>query len=521
VEAAGGTEAELERARQKLQAIEHIVVLQLENRSFDHMLGYLGMPDHKIDPHGDGEFDTDVNGLVPETMFNSHRGVDYHPEPLVEATFNTNRLDPPHDADEVAVQLAGGQMNGFVEAWAHKLGKRGFFVKRWLKKLLGSEETPTHEQLKVVMDYVTPDMVPVFNWLARKFCVCDDWYCSVPGPTMPNRFFSVAGTTKGVMSNVKLLVRMNGEFESFFRYLGDQSWWRWYSSDPGILRAIDKEYRFDTDPELDHFAYFDKCTEEQTRTFLSDVRDGTLPHVAWIDPNFAIGDMAPLGNLIDTPGSNDDHPPSGVILAQKLVNQVYETIGRSERYWDKTLLVIYYDEHGGFHDHEPPPDGWGVRVPALLVGGRVKRGVCHEPFDHASVIKTILLRFGADDCFAKMPPRVASATDLSVALRDDGSTVDFEPVTDPGGAALGPDDLEPQLLTSKKSRANYAIEILDRALTDLQELVVKRHAIPLRTGVRRLGYVRSKRLVKVLRRALTPVAKVRQRTNRALPPRRP
>jgi phospholipase C len=504
---------------EKLRRIEHIVVLQLENRSFDHMLGYLALPAHAIDAHP-GEFDTDVNGFGGAS--NLYKGVEYAPGPLDENAFHRHDLDPPHDAGEVKTQIAGGEMSGFVEAWAAKLHKKnGRWLRGPIKRLIAwlrRRPYPDPSMLRAVMGYVTPDKVPVFDHLARRFCVCDNWFCSVPGPTMPNRFFSVAGTHDGEMSNFKLLVFKSGEFKSLFRWLRRQDMWRWYSSDPGILRAIDSNYRFDIDRDLDHFAYFDEWTKEQPRTFLGDVlENGALPAVAWIDPNFAIADMQKMLAPLDFPGSNDDHPPSRVIEAQRLVNKVYEALGRSG-YWDNTLLVVYYDEHGGFHDHQAPPDGLGPRIPALVAGGRVKRGVCHEQFDHASLIKTILLRFGDERWLEEMPPdaraRVEAATDLSVTLREDDEIVRFHPVENPGPAGLSDEDLKPRFLEQGASKASRAIEILDSALTDLQELIVRYHALPLRTGHEKLPAIPGKRLRGFALR-------VGRKPARTLPPRRP
>lgn len=504
---------------EKLRRIEHVVVLQLENRSFDHMLGYLALSAHAIEARP-GEFDTDVNGLGGASNF--YKGVEYVAQPLDEDVFDRHDLDPPHDADEVKTQIGGGQMSGFAEAWAAKLHKKnGWLLKRSAKRFvawLRRRPYPDPAMLSAVMGYVTPDRIPVFDHLARHFCVCDNWFCSVPGPTMPNRFFSVAGTHDGEMSNVKLLVFKSGKFKSFFRWLRRQDMWRWYSSDPGILRAIDGEYRFDIGKDLDHFSYFDEYTEKQPRTFLSDVLENAqLPAVAWIDPNFAIADMVKMLAPLDFPGSNDDHPPSRVIEAQKLVNKVYEALGRS-RYWDNTLFVVYYDEHGGFHDHQAPPAGLGPRIPALVVGGRVKRGVCHEQFDHASLIKTILLRFGDERWLQEMPrearARVEAAADLSAALRDDDQIVPFRPVGNAGLAAISDEDLRPRFLEEGASKASRAMEILDSGLTDLQELIVRYHALPLRTGHEKLPAIPINRL---LRFAL----KVGREPDGKLPPRRP
>lgn len=500
----------------KLQRIERIVVLQLENRSFDHMLGYLALPGNALPSHG--ELGTTVNGLNGAT--NSFDGVTFLPEPLDEDAFDRHDLDPPHDAEEVERQIAGGSMSGFVEAWADKLHRKsGWLGRRWVARAvarLRQRPYPDPAKLKAVMGYVTRDRVPVFDHLARNFCVCDNWFCSVPGPTMPNRFFSVAGTHAGEMSNVKLLAQRAGPFKSLFQELGGPEMWRWYSSDPGILRAIDSTYRLETAPEYDHFAYFDEYTETQPRTFLGDVADGELPEVAWIDPNFAIKDMAKLvGSFVDGPGSNDDHPPSRVIEAQRLVNKVYEALGRSG-FWNDTLFVVYYDEHGGFHDHEKPPEGMGPRIPALVIGGRVKRGVCHQQLDHASLIKTILLRFGREGSIERMPERVGAATDLSVVLRDDDEVVPFASVPDGGAAAVTKENLDPKILEGAASRTARAIEFLDDRLTDLQALVVRHHALPLRTGRPALSRLPTARLTKLALDA-APEKPIEER----LPPGRP
>jgi phospholipase C len=397
-------------APQKLQRIEHIVVLQLENRSFDHMLGYLAHKGNELPAHG--ELDTTVDGLAGAT--NSYRGTAYGAEPLDEDAFDKQHLDPPHGDAEVKRQIAGGAMTGFLDVWAAKLHKKG-----------------------------------------------------------------------GLMRSLK--------------------------------RAWAGKYRLDIDPEYDHFAYFDECTEVQPRTFLSDVlKDAQLPEVAWIDPNFAIRDMVKLiGPALDGPGSNDDHPPSRVIEAQRLVNKIYEALGRSD-YWENTLLVVYYDEHGGFYDHVGPPEGMGPRIPAVVVGGRVKRGVCHDQFDHASLIKTILLRFGREGSIERMPARVAAASDLSSILRDDDEVVPFVPVANAGQAAIGDEDLEPVMLERGASRANRTVEILEDVLTDLQKLIVKHHALPLRTGRDKLSRLPTARLTALALR----VAREKPMSER-LPPRRP
>jgi phospholipase C len=452
----------------------------LENRSFDHVLGYLALPNYALPNHN--ELPVAVDGLQ-NAFANPHGGQPYPPEPFDEETFLERDVDPPHDFPHVAIQMAGGAMTGFVDALADSLQAKG-----------RAADAADPEILKTVMGHMTPEHVPVYDHLARNFCVCDQWFCSVPGPTLPNRFYSVAGTIDGARSNNDLIIGKFAKLRSFFRYLPPTSW-RWYSSDPGILRAVDENFTFDD--EHDHFAYFDQLTEAQPRSFLRDVlgdseREPELPAVSWIDPNFNLKDVVGVDwPWLDRPGSNDDHPPAPVILGQKLVHKIYRALGES-KYWKKCLLVVMYDEHGGFFDHKQPPNQRGPRIPALLVSPHVKRGVCSEPFHHASVIKTILLRFGEAGSIHEMPASVAEASDLSVALRDDGVSVPFSDVPNPGGAAIELGDFEPEFLPNDGSTVARALSFADTHLSDLQKDIVLAIAIPLRTGYRFMRRARKR-----------------------------
>ena len=207
---------------------------------------------------------------------------------------------------------------------------------------------------------------------------------------------------------------------------------------------MDGTYREPFHLHRDNFAYFDKKTVtlemELAETllvsgsFLDDAANGQLRDVSWIDPNFI--DL----RVFDSNG-DDDHPPSDVHAGQGLVLDLFEALVNAPQ-WQDTVLVITYDEHGGFYDHvvpPPVPDGdggkyatYGVRVPALVIGPRVKQGVCKTFFDHASLIKTALRRFAAnpDQAIAAMPHRVHTAKNISDCLLD-------EPRTDVGPDQLG------------------------------------------------------------------------------------
>jgi phospholipase C len=160
---------------------------------------------------------------------------------------------------------------------------------------------------------------------------------------------------------------------------------------------------------FEHFAFFNRTKlswkeavsdlpliDESSSSFLEDAASGRLPAVSWIDPNFK--DFNIFGG-----GSNDDHPPSDIHDGQALVLAAYNALASSP-VWEKTLLVITYDEHGGFYDHVSPPPAqdddqklfgrYGVRVPAIVVSPWIgKASVSKLLFDHTSIIKTILLRF--------------------------------------------------------------------------------------------------------------------------------
>ncbi len=406
-----------------LSKIKHIVVLMMENRSFDHMLGYLmndGMPD--------------VNGLAGDesnrdTSGKQRRVFAYPPEPFPDS------FDPCHAPDCVRDQLKGTS-GGFV---------RNF--EKWMAK---RKITPPPDP-GYVMGHYTAQHLPVYDFLARNFCVCDAWHSSIPGDTMPNRLYSIAGREADTVGTALgdliswLPASVRDEFAkapvydipAFTRQLKDGDW-RWYSHDPATLRAVDGRYRSFPNLERDNFAWFDKkeiglgmrlgeLPIVLDDSFLDDAAKGNLRKVSWIDPNFV--------NLrvFDT-SSDDDHPPSHVHAGQQLVLTLYDSLARSP-HWQDTLLIVTYDEHGGFYDHVHPPqvapgDGsnyptLGVRVPALVVGPRVRKEVCHTQFDHTSLIATILRRFAAkpDQAVANMGARTKAAADVSgcvgSAVRDD------------------------------------------------------------------------------------------------------
>ena len=212
---------------------------------------------------------------------------------------------------------------------------------------------PTEVHPGDVMGYHSDRHLPVYDHLSEKFCVCDRWFSSVPGSTFPNRLYALAGHAAGKRDNVSPPIY---HLSSFFRQLDNVpgvSWTTFVHDVTPLLWAVDNDYPF-AHLLNEHVAWFDGHFRPPYLgdTFIQRAAAGKLPSVSWIDPSFADLETG-LMRLISPP-SNDDHPPSDVFAGQALVLKLYDALASSKQ-WAKTLLVITYDEHGGFFDHVPPP----------------------------------------------------------------------------------------------------------------------------------------------------------------------
>jgi phospholipase C len=430
----------------RLRTLQHVVVVMMENRSFDHMLGYLlreGM--------------TELDGLTGAelNLDRAHRPIRVHAFDADASKVQRpgealqKKLDPDHSPKGVGLQVGSG--------YGAAGTTNGGFVRSFIESRDPADGV-TEDLWSVPMGYYTSKDVPVYDHLARQYCVCDAWHASIPGDTWPNRLYAITGTkgpkvtgagVLGELTKLPPLQRLKSmplyDVPAFPRRLkADQ--WRWYSHDPATLRLVDARFRDPAHPMRDNFAFFDRrqvdwLTETLEEpivgggSFLDDAARGTLRPVSWIDPNFV-----DLG-VLET-NSNDDHPPSDIRAGQAFVLDVYQALRRSPA-WKDTLLIVTYDEHGGFYDHVTPPPlpaddparpeftTYGLRVPALFAGPRVRRQVLHaagdlgQPqYDHATLIKTILLAFAADPAkaLAAMPARVRTAPHLGAILLDEART---------------------------------------------------------------------------------------------------
>ena len=344
------------------------------------MLGYLSLSGGR----------PEIDGLRPG-LANEYQGRAY---PVHHLAATAVQMDPDHSASAIDRQIANGTMSGFVASAATTLAAGGV-----------EDGDPG-----CVMGYYDGADVPVYDHLAEQFAVCDRWFASVPGATLPNRLYALSGAAAGSRDDRPAHVPPLYHQRSFVRHLdaGDISW-RWYSFDPGTLRLADVRYRLGHHDRFGYFSktglpwktVFDITVNPKIPSFLEDAAAGTLRQVSWIDPAFT--NFNPLGFPV-----NDDHPMADIKDGQDLVLAVYDALASSPQ-WDRSLLVVVYDENGGFYDHVPPPQAadddpemfgrYGVRVPAIIVSPWIEpRTVSHTLFDHTSIIKTILLRFCPGAC---------------------------------------------------------------------------------------------------------------------------
>jgi phospholipase C len=378
----------------QLQRINHIVVLMLENRSFDSLLGTLYKNSATFEGLSGNEQNPDTNG-APVVVWNSP-GSD-------EATMRIPDPDPGELWTDINMQLFvnAAPAPGAVPTMAG-------FVQNYLA------QQPLNPQAvygpKSVMHYFAPNQVPVLSQLAKQFAVCDHWFASAPCQTWPNRWFVHAATADGHENNnpphFPDVPTIYNRFEEV-----DNENWKIYFHDIAQAHTLLQLFLLG--------GHFQSYTQ-----FKADCQTGQLPAYFFIEPQY----FADFGHP-----ENDQHPPSVVTLGEQLIADVYNSL-RASKVWRSTLLIVTYDEHGGCYDHVAPPaavppnpplpgqtfgfDRYGVRVPAIIVSpyvspGTIFRQTSGAPYDHTSIIATVRKRFGLSPSLTK---RDAAAPDLDNLL---------------------------------------------------------------------------------------------------------
>jgi phospholipase C len=308
-----------------------------------------------------------------------------------------------------------------------------------------------HDAPQLAMTVNGQGELPIYYELADTFLVCNRWFAAHPGPTWPNRFATVMGSIPELVNFENSDPRI-GYFQgrSIFEVLTSYGIeWRLFESDLSLIRMFDR-YRMD-DQRVLPIDDKDVGLDATLRT------PGGLPRVMFIEPNFT--DIPPLATACD------DHPPSDLAAGQAFISRVCDAIWSANRFQD-CLVVITYDEHGGFFDHVPPPgtvkappvatpvpkihpDGpsyLGVRVPAIVISPYVSAGKTDNTvFDHTSILKTILVHNRATlpgSVLASFGPRVNASAHVGQVLdlaAPRQNPQPFDPKRRPaGGGGVGP-----------------------------------------------------------------------------------
>jgi len=369
--------------------IKHIVVLMMENRSFDHMLGFAKTSTWPIEALSGIETNADsVNDVVQVSNDANYAG-DLTP-------------DPGHSGFDTLTQLYGDPnspvtqdppMDGFLRSYEGKTGNS--------------------QDAHRIMKCFSPQKLPVLTRLAQQFCVCDHWFSSLPGPTFPNRAFMHAATSMG---------RVDMGID-------------WRNLSPTIYERL-------AENQLDSVIYYHDSTMASTFNglagnpdyfgtfdddFLPACADNDLPTYSFLEPRFA-NSAGGIGQPAFS--ASDQHPDHNVQEGEALIQTVFHAIWENQQVRNSTLLVIVYDEHGGTYDHVHPPaainpDGkvWkndgvsldpsfdftrlGVRVPAVLISPYIAAGTIDSTvYDHTSIIATAFKLF------------LPGMADINLTLRD-------------------------------------------------------------------------------------------------------
>jgi phospholipase C len=389
--------------------IRHVVVLMLENRSFDHLLGNLP---NVVGPSGRSNRDPRDGSTVPVTF-----DADYT-SPALPDPSDSRRMkgDPHHDFLSVNRQLfeqdtpppgAPVTCGGFIAA-----GRQG------------GDPSADHVAREVMRCFDTPTQLTTMAALAEEFVVCDHWFASVPGPTWPNRLFVHAATSFGFPNNhlglypgPTIYDRLDDAGVDWAIYFHDfpqsgcflELWEKKDSKHRKCLRSVDdffkdvKSHRAGPGERqtLPSYVFIEPCYMDRRRNVL-----GRL-----VDFGKWLGQLLGLPVRLSKKQANDQHAPHDVRHGEHLIADIYDALRANEEVWQHCLFIVLHDEHGGLFDHVEPPgtvrpddyqqagapsfgfDRLGLRVPAILISPYLRRGVDPTPYEHTTIVRTVRSHF--------------------------------------------------------------------------------------------------------------------------------
>jgi phospholipase C len=343
--------------------ISTVVLVVLENRSFDHMLGHLTYEN----------LIAGANGLEQNlTQYaNIYQGGEYLPFLMQDRPLS---YDLPHEWNEVETQLSYSSvtqqydMTGFVEAYAN------------LTKTNPAQQADP-------MGFFASKTVPITSFLARNFRICNRWHAPFPSSTQPNRTMAFCGSSE--IYDTSSGPRLIPTEDMLFNWLERNGIrWRVYHDGLSFFALYPRAWELVLGENFRDFeAYFQDMQTEPIETG---------PQVIIVEPSY--NDSPHIGP--DQP--NDNHPPLAIGFGEEFLRRAYQAATVNPNRWRNTVVIHYYDEHGGFYDHVPPPPipyttkgnpahafkSLGVRIPGIIVSPYVDpASVCTELFDHTSVLQ--------------------------------------------------------------------------------------------------------------------------------------
>ncbi len=369
-----------------LDKLKHIVVLMMENRSFDHMLGGLKAKNPKINGLTGNESNPDTKGVV----------VKVQPGAKFEGQLKN---DPDHHFPGTDLQIFGGAQGD------NRVANMQGFVKSYFT------QTNDVGRSHAIMNYFPPDKLPVLSNLATEFALFNGWFSSIPGPTLCNRAFAHYGTSFGQvgMDIFYILDKVPSVYERMIA-AGRTSKLYYYDQTSSTMEVVNI---LKSQPQI--FGTFSQ--------FLADCKLGALPDYSFVEPCYSDHPGADGGEIL----ASDQHPDHDVREGERLIATVYDAIRTNKELWESTALLIVYDEHGGIYDHVVPPnctpggytakaadtgtgvpftfDRLGIRVPAILVSPWIPKGTIvpgtedaanARIFEHASIPGTVTNHFLPD-----------------------------------------------------------------------------------------------------------------------------
>ena len=395
------------RSSASTNPIQHVFVLMLENRAFDHMLGFSDI----IGTDATTGVQRPINGQIPNATsnFTDPTAMTGPVAASTEADFKLNKppdADPGHEFLDTVTALCGPTANYQPgQNYPTPINNSGFIV--------NYANAGAADGTKIMKCY-SPRRLPVLNALAQAFAVCDSWFSSIPGPTWPNRFFMHAASSGGLDDSPTGLqsfgnLAFNGytfENGTIFDRLDDACLdWRVFAGDSfPVTLALSGMTIAELEGRIHDFDDFANAVNDA---------DFSTSYV-FIEPDYG-ADLGKPFDAGDFTCGNSQHPLDDVTRGERLIKTVYETI-RNSPHWNNSLLLVTYDEHGGFYDHVPPPDAvppgdpisdednnhhsflfnqLGVRVPAVVISPLIPANLIDgTAYDHTSLLATVEQIFG-------------------------------------------------------------------------------------------------------------------------------